>query len=121
MTETRAEYARTKLALDMLGAVADSRDVILLPEQARAVLAEQHRLLVELDGERGRSAWTSTALERTLQARDWLAIRAQWVRDLHRAATAEAGLPASAGPRCVTCKEPAPCATVRALDGEQPS
>lgn len=93
LAEKTDRWARWKLALDMLRAVADGCDVRLLPEQAREVLDERAETLV-------------------LLAR---------VREIHRSATTEAGLPASAAPRCVTCKEPAPCATVRALDGEQPS
>lgn len=80
-----------KLALDMLLAVADCRDVRLLPEQAREVLTERTETLV-------------------LLAR---------VREIHRAGATEIGLTPHAAPRCVTCKEPAPCATVRALDGEE--
>lgn len=39
----------------------------------------------------------------------------QRVRDLHRPATTEAGLPGSALPRCVVCKVTAPCDTAAVL------
>jgi hypothetical protein len=45
----------------------------------------------------------------------------QRVRDLHKSDNAEAYLPeyAEGNQRCMECSERYPCATIRALDGEQ--
>ena len=97
---------------------------------ARLPLAEEERTdreevrealeaVAPLIGDRAAEYWEAQALA-AQRDRDRLAAQVQRVRDRHRSATVEVGLPPSAEPRCVVCKVEAPCATVQALDG-QPS
>jgi hypothetical protein len=77
-------------------------------------------LTAERDGLAERAKLLNSELLDAAVRRDRAEHQVRMVRDLHRSATIEVGLPPGAIPRCVICKVAAPCDTVRALDGTTP-
>jgi hypothetical protein len=91
-------------------------DALSMP-QGTAVEPTTPQEVLDLLTAQKQAAGDQPSYEQLRAERDRLAAQVRQVRDIHRPATTEVGLPPSAAPRCVVCKVTAPCATVTALDG----